>query len=82
MALKNHLLSDVVIQGHAVKLRDIPGKVFTLSGCHDNWQVYTWSLDQLDLTQGGTPKQHSCSGLASLGGPSHYSWREGGGGPE
>lgn len=38
MALKNHLLSDVVIQGHAVKLRDIPGKVFTLSGCHDNWQ--------------------------------------------
>nr|XP_056718645.1 L-fucose kinase [Euleptes europaea] len=36
--LKGHLLEDVVIQGHSVRLRDIPCKVFTLSGRHDNWQ--------------------------------------------
>ncbi|XP_015275297.1 PREDICTED: L-fucose kinase [Gekko japonicus] len=37
--LKSHVLEDVVIQGHAIRLRDIPCKVFTLSGRHDNWQV-------------------------------------------
>ncbi|XP_077165835.1 L-fucose kinase isoform X3 [Paroedura picta] len=36
--LKGHVLEDVVIQGHALRLRDIPCKVFTLSGRHDNWQ--------------------------------------------
>ncbi|XP_066493158.1 L-fucose kinase isoform X2 [Tiliqua scincoides] len=38
VALRNHPLTDVVIQGHTVRLRDIPSKVFTLSGRHDNWQ--------------------------------------------
>ncbi|XP_048371210.1 L-fucose kinase isoform X2 [Sphaerodactylus townsendi] len=36
--LKSHVLEDVVVQGHAIKLRNIPCKVFTLSGRHDNWQ--------------------------------------------
>lgn len=60
VALRNHPLTDVVIQGHTVRLRDIPSKVFTLSGRHDNWQVHTWSLDQLGLAQGRTPKQCCC----------------------
>ncbi|XP_061449988.1 L-fucose kinase isoform X2 [Rhineura floridana] len=38
VALKNHLLKDVVIQGHAVRLREIPCTVFTLSGRYDDWQ--------------------------------------------
>uniref|UniRef100_A0A8D2Q5I0 L-fucose kinase n=1 Tax=Varanus komodoensis TaxID=61221 RepID=A0A8D2Q5I0_VARKO len=38
-ALRSHLLEDVVLQGHAVRLRDITCKVFTLSGCRDHWQV-------------------------------------------
>ncbi|XP_044289983.1 L-fucose kinase isoform X2 [Varanus komodoensis] len=37
-ALRSHLLEDVVLQGHAVRLRDITCKVFTLSGCRDHWQ--------------------------------------------
>lgn len=37
--LRSHVLEDVVIQGHAIRLRDIPCKAFTLSGRHDNWQV-------------------------------------------
>ncbi|XP_053126958.1 L-fucose kinase isoform X2 [Hemicordylus capensis] len=38
VALRSRPLQDVVLQGHAVRLRDIPSRVFTLSGCHDNWQ--------------------------------------------
>ncbi|CAI5782010.1 L-fucose kinase isoform X2 [Podarcis lilfordi] len=38
VALRSYLLRDVVVQGHTVRLRGIPCKVFTLSGHHDDWQ--------------------------------------------
>ncbi|KAM6430682.1 L-fucose kinase isoform 2-T2 [Liasis olivaceus] len=38
VALRSHLLEDVVIQGHVIRLRHISCKVFTLSGRHDDWQ--------------------------------------------
>ncbi|XP_070616672.1 L-fucose kinase isoform X3 [Erythrolamprus reginae] len=38
VALRSHLLQDVVIQGHAIRLRDMSCKVFTLSGRHDDWR--------------------------------------------
>ncbi|XP_067326996.1 L-fucose kinase [Anolis sagrei] len=37
-ALRDHRLEDVVIQGHAVRLKDLSCKVFTLSGRHDQWE--------------------------------------------
>uniref|UniRef100_A0A670KG69 Fucose kinase n=1 Tax=Podarcis muralis TaxID=64176 RepID=A0A670KG69_PODMU len=39
VVLRSYLLRDVVVQGHTVRLRGIPCKVFTLSGHHDDWQV-------------------------------------------
>ncbi|XP_060537497.1 L-fucose kinase isoform X6 [Pantherophis guttatus] len=36
--LRSHLLQDVVIQGHVIRLRHMSCKVFTLSGRHDDWQ--------------------------------------------
>lgn len=39
VALRSHLLEDVVIQGHVIRLRHTSCKVFTLSGRHDDWQV-------------------------------------------
>nr|XP_028595277.1 L-fucose kinase isoform X6 [Podarcis muralis] len=38
VVLRSYLLRDVVVQGHTVRLRGIPCKVFTLSGHHDDWQ--------------------------------------------
>ncbi|KAL7978778.1 hypothetical protein Chor_013267 [Crotalus horridus] len=38
VALRSHLLEDVVIQGHVIRLRHTSCKVFTLSGRHDDWQ--------------------------------------------
>ncbi|XP_026570118.1 L-fucose kinase isoform X1 [Pseudonaja textilis] len=38
VALRSHLLQDVVIQGHVIRLRHLSCKVFTLSGRHDDWQ--------------------------------------------
>ncbi|XP_054856789.1 L-fucose kinase isoform X2 [Eublepharis macularius] len=37
-ALRSRVLEDVVVQGHATRLRGIRCKVFTLSGRHDDWQ--------------------------------------------
>ncbi|XP_042336778.1 L-fucose kinase isoform X2 [Sceloporus undulatus] len=37
-ALRGHHLKDVVIQGHAVRLKGITCKVFTLSGRRDKWE--------------------------------------------
>ncbi|XP_062817746.1 L-fucose kinase isoform X1 [Anolis carolinensis] len=37
-ALRGHHLKDVVIQGHAVRLKGLSCKVFTLSGRHDRWE--------------------------------------------
>uniref|UniRef100_A0A8C8RF37 L-fucose kinase n=1 Tax=Pelusios castaneus TaxID=367368 RepID=A0A8C8RF37_9SAUR len=38
-ALRCCPLHDVVLQGHAIQLRDMPCRVFTLTGRHDNWQT-------------------------------------------
>ncbi|XP_053255380.1 L-fucose kinase isoform X4 [Podarcis raffonei] len=38
VAFRSYLLRDVVVQGHTVRLRGIPCKVFTLSGHRDDWQ--------------------------------------------
>ncbi|NXA41609.1 FUK kinase, partial [Eudromia elegans] len=40
-ALRSCPLRDVVLQGHHVRLRDLPCRVFTLSGRLDDWQVGT-----------------------------------------
>ncbi|XP_030367935.1 L-fucose kinase isoform X3 [Strigops habroptila] len=37
-ALQNFPLHDVVLQGHHVRLRDLPCRVFTLTGRLDDWQ--------------------------------------------
>ncbi|XP_044843401.1 L-fucose kinase isoform X2 [Mauremys mutica] len=37
-ALQRCRLRDVVLQGHAIRLRDVLRQVFTLTGCHDDWQ--------------------------------------------
>ncbi|OXB74073.1 UNVERIFIED_CONTAM: hypothetical protein H355_003136 [Colinus virginianus] len=37
-ALQGCALRDVVLQGHHVRLRDLPCRVFTLTGRLDNWQ--------------------------------------------
>ncbi|XP_032086652.1 L-fucose kinase [Thamnophis elegans] len=39
VALRSHVLQDVVIQGHVIRLRHVSCKVFTLSGRHDDWQT-------------------------------------------
>ncbi|NWX91313.1 FUK kinase, partial [Nothoprocta pentlandii] len=38
VALRSCLLHDVVLQGHHVRLRDLPCRVFTLTGRLDDWQ--------------------------------------------
>lgn len=38
-ALRDHLLRDIVLQGHHIRLRDLPCRVFTLTGRLDDWQV-------------------------------------------
>lgn len=38
-ALQGCPLRDVVLQGHHVRLRDLPCRVFTLTGRLDDWQV-------------------------------------------
>lgn len=38
-ALRGHPLRDVVLQGHHVRLHDLPCRVFTLTGRLDDWQV-------------------------------------------
>ncbi|NWY90532.1 FUK kinase, partial [Loxia curvirostra] len=38
-ALRGCPLRDIVLQGHHVRLRDLPCRVFTLTGRLDNWQV-------------------------------------------
>ncbi|XP_053905065.1 L-fucose kinase isoform X1 [Malaclemys terrapin pileata] len=37
-ALQRCRLHDVVLQGHAIRLRDVLRQVFTLTGRHDDWQ--------------------------------------------
>uniref|UniRef100_A0A8B9MJG6 L-fucose kinase n=1 Tax=Accipiter nisus TaxID=211598 RepID=A0A8B9MJG6_9AVES len=37
-ALQGCLLRDIVLQGHHVRLRDLPCRVFTLTGRLDDWQ--------------------------------------------
>ncbi|XP_034644214.1 L-fucose kinase isoform X1 [Trachemys scripta elegans] len=37
-ALQRCRLHDVVLQGHAIRLRDMLRQVFTLTGRHDDWQ--------------------------------------------
>ncbi|XP_031978133.1 L-fucose kinase isoform X4 [Corvus moneduloides] len=38
-ALRGHPLRDVVLQGHHIRLRDLPCRVFTLTGRLDDWQI-------------------------------------------
>ncbi|NWW92499.1 FUK kinase, partial [Rhynochetos jubatus] len=38
LALQDCPLRDVVLQGHHIRLRDLPCRVFTLTGRLDNWQ--------------------------------------------
>lgn len=38
-ALRGCPLHDIVLQGHHVRLRDLPCRVFTLTGRLDDWQV-------------------------------------------
>lgn len=38
-ALRGRPLRDIVLQGHHVRLRDLPCRVFTLTGRLDDWQV-------------------------------------------
>ncbi|KAM9289175.1 L-fucose kinase isoform 3-T3 [Morus bassanus] len=38
LALQGCPLRDVILQGHHVQLRDLPCRVFTLTGCLDDWQ--------------------------------------------
>lgn len=38
-ALQGCPLHDIVLQGHHVRLRDLPCRVFTLTGRLDDWQV-------------------------------------------
>ncbi|XP_072836505.2 L-fucose kinase [Pogona vitticeps] len=39
VALRSCPLQDVVVQGHAIRLKDFRCKAFTLSGRHDDWQA-------------------------------------------
>uniref|UniRef100_A0A452H8L3 L-fucose kinase n=1 Tax=Gopherus agassizii TaxID=38772 RepID=A0A452H8L3_9SAUR len=41
-ALQRCRLRDVVLQGHAIRLRDVLRQVFTLTGRHDDWQAGTY----------------------------------------
>lgn len=38
LALQRCRPQDVVLRGHAIRLREVPGRVFTLTGRHDDWQ--------------------------------------------
>ncbi|KYO37017.1 L-fucose kinase isoform C [Alligator mississippiensis] len=38
LALQSCQLQNIVIQGHCIRLQDMPCKMFTLTGHHDDWQ--------------------------------------------
>uniref|UniRef100_A0A8C3EDE7 Fucose kinase n=1 Tax=Corvus moneduloides TaxID=1196302 RepID=A0A8C3EDE7_CORMO len=70
-ALRGHPLRDVVLQGHHIRLRDLPCRVFTLTGRLDDWQAtylnVPWAeffqqtgVREGDLWDAETPRRSRC----------------------
>lgn len=57
-ALHGLELHDLVLQGHHMRLRGTPGRVFTLFGCLDSWEVGA-CLTFSHLAALGTQGSHS-----------------------
>ncbi|XP_064315301.1 L-fucose kinase isoform X2 [Phalacrocorax carbo] len=50
LALQGCPLRDVILQGHHIRLRDLPCRVFTLTGCLDDWQSPAEEATYLNMT--------------------------------